>query len=219
MSPCFGRESVRVPVVKQLQEAAIAVLLADRLNSPADCWTESKFPSLLPPHWDKPLRSWLWAGQWPHALTSAAPSPPTHGGRRKQVRSHTTEPVWSPTPAGRRKAHQNSLVQHLTALHVGRLYVDAVSPALPEGTNHIYCCGRHGTGSGFHGTGSALHRKIHLHLHVSETLDAKKRLILRGEQDVGFLVEGCGDRQVGSPGVHSGETQVRFKVWREDSEK
>lgn len=98
------------------------------------------------------------------------------------------------------KSHQNSLVQHLTALHVGRLYVDAVGPALPEGTNHIYCCGDHGTGRG-------LHEKIHLHLHVSETLDAKKRLVFRGEQDVGFLMESCGDRR-----VHSLEsTQARLR--------
>lgn len=40
----------------------------------------------------------------------------------------------------RQESHQDSLVQHLTALHVGRLYVDAVGPALPEGTNHSYCC-------------------------------------------------------------------------------
>lgn len=116
----------------------------------------------------------------------------------------------------RQESHQDSLVQHLTALHVGRLYVDAVGPALPEGTNHSYCCRPAQQVVFRRGTGGGLHRKIHLHLHVPETLDAKKRLILRGEQDVGLLVESCGDRRVRSPGVHSGEAQVRLKVWRED---
>lgn len=37
-------------------------------------------------------------------------------------------------------------------------------------------------------------KQIHSHLHVSETLDAKQRLVLSGEQDVGLLVERCRDR-------------------------
>lgn len=101
-------------------------------DSPANCWTESRFPSLLPPHWDTLLQSWLWAGRWPRELRSAAPSPPARGGRRRLDQTVAAGAGLKPS-----QAHQHSLVQHLTALHVGRLNVDAVSPALPEGTTTV----------------------------------------------------------------------------------
>lgn len=44
------------------------------------------------------------------------------------------------------------------------------------------------------GGGVCFEKQIHSHLHVSETLDAKQRLVLGGEQDVGLLVERCRDR-------------------------
>ena len=40
------------------------------------------------------------------------------------------------------------------------------------------------------------HAGFYSHLHISETLDAKQRLVLGGEEDVGLLVESCGHRGV-----------------------
>lgn len=91
-------------------------------------------------------------------------------------------------------AHQNSLVQHLTPLHVRGLDVDAVGPTLPAGEQTTaYELRRRDQGRG--GTCGS-RAGFYSHLHISETLDAKQRLVLSGEQDVGLLVESCGHRGV-----------------------
>lgn len=116
---------------------------------------------------------------------SAAPSPPTG-----------EQPVQRPkTEAGRdakgdveeaevQNSDQNSLVQHLAALHVGRLDVDAVSATLPGATSTArwLLTPRHPP--------ARLDGRS-LHLHVSETLDAEKGLVLRREENVGLLVQDC----------------------------